>query len=160
MSAQSIDSMADDETLVAHRAYFVGTSDEIREMAKKQSYGHTSVPYENHSELVEVRKPPPACGPNIQSAFADFCVSRLNVGLAPCQTNKTRVFCSTGYLQPESERVYWRLKYRHHAEQLSLELDVLKRHSSGRLQPTIVTGDLLQELYELLIITTRCDINL
>jgi hypothetical protein len=153
--AEASDSDIRDSIRIARRAYFVGTTETVRDKVLNQSVGHTRQ-IGSDQEQAELRRPPPACGADVQRVFTDFCANRLKVALAPCDSSATLVLCSTDYLKPTAERTFWRLRYRHRDDEASLELEVLRRSRSGRVEPAIDRTNELEELFERLLIASRC----
>ena len=145
------------EAVVARRAYFVGTSEEVRSKVKAQAAGHQP-DRGNDREIADYDRAPPACGVRLHQAFAGYCVRELKVALAPCISGEDHALCSTDYLTPRTEKVYWRLQYHRVSDQASLELVAVRRGEMGRPVPSIVAeGEKFEELFDLLQRTSRCE---
>jgi hypothetical protein len=136
------------------RAHVVGNSAEVRQMIKEGASQHRTT-LGDHRRTAEYGKVPPACGLRVRQKFADFCMTELNIGLTPCEASEHDVNCSTEYLTPRSERVYWRLRYHHTPDQASLELQALSRADGGRTTEVVSTKT-LDKLYQQLLKVSQC----
>jgi hypothetical protein len=132
----------------------VGNSAEVRQLIKEGTSQHRAT-LGDHRRTAEYGKVPPACGLRVRQTFADFSMTELKIGLTPCRASDQDVNCSTEYLDPRSERIYWRLRYRHTPDQASLELQALSRSESGRATELSSTRT-LDKLYQQLLKVSQC----
>lgn len=153
---QSVDNSRDDLILTS-RTYIIGTTPDVKRLVKSASKGH-HVTLSNRSSEVEYGAPPQACGIQLHKTFVDYCVVRYHLAMTPCEVSNERVRCSTDYLEPRDEKVYWRLRYDRQSQQSSLELQTLQRTTTGRVQEvTNKNAKIFEELFELMLRTSRCE---
>ena len=144
------------DSLLATRAFLVGTTPRIREIVSRTPAPHRTR-LTNHKINAEFGTPPAPCGVEMFRTFSTYCIKRLNIQMTPCYVSDTHVNCSTDYFPPRDKKVFWRLYYTHTTSEASLELQAVQRDKSGRLSAVIGgKAEEFEKLYDVLLRTSRC----